>query len=125
MPYDPGADAAAREEPAGPWAEAAERAEAELRARRAEAAAVEREECKDRQREDTAGTRPFEACKRARQEAFSIPHVQPPRIWAPGCARANRWELDVSGRPSGGSPRGYGSLLGGAGCRGRCEASGI
>ena len=74
MPYDPGADAAAREEPAGPWAEAAERAEAELRARRAEAAAVEREECKDRQREDTAGTRPFEACKRARQEAFSIPH---------------------------------------------------
>ena len=27
------------------------------------------------------GTRPFEACKRARQEAFSIP-CNPPRSWA-------------------------------------------
>ena len=29
----------------------------------------------DRQQEDRAGLRPFAACKRARQEAFSIPHV--------------------------------------------------
>ena len=68
-----------REGPTGPWAEAEERAEADLRAGRAESVAPVREERmreerKDRQREDRAGTRPYEACKRARQEAYIIPH---------------------------------------------------
>ena len=80
VPYDPGVDAAAPEEPAGPWAEAEARAEADLRARRAEAEATAQQACKDRQREDRAGTRPYEACKRA---TGGLQHTsQPPRFWA-------------------------------------------
>ena len=95
VPSDPGGDAAAPEGPAGPWAEAEARAEADLRARRAESAAAVREARMDRQREDRAGTRPYEACKRARQEAFSIPHS--PLDFGPRALRRRR-ALSVSGR---------------------------
>ena len=105
VPSDPGGDAAAPEGPAGPWAEAEARAEADLRARRAESAAAVREARMDRQREDRAGTRPYEACKRARQEAFSIPHS--PLDFGPRALRRRR-ALSVSGRLPGGSPHGSG-----------------
>ena len=55
---------------------------------RTEALAGVRRERQDRQQEDRAGLRPFEACKRARQEAFSIPHV-PPEL-GPTAAPAQR-----------------------------------
>ena len=45
--------------------------------RKEEALVGVRRERRDRQQEDRAGLRPFEACKRARQEALSIPHVPP------------------------------------------------
>ena len=66
VPYDPGTDAAMPGRQAGLWAEAEARAEADLLAEREEAAAAAQRERKDSQREDRAGTRPFEACKRAR-----------------------------------------------------------
>ena len=88
VPYDPGMDAATPCRPAGLWAEADARSEADFLAGREEAAAAAQRERKDRQREDRAGTRPFEVCKRARQEAFSIP-CNPPDL-GPAAALAQR-----------------------------------
>ena len=88
VPYDPGMDAATPCRPAGLWAEADARSEADFLAGREEAAAAAQRERKDRQREDRAGTRPFEVCKRARQEAFSIP-CNPPDL-GPAAAPAQR-----------------------------------
>ena len=69
----------------------------------------------DRQREDRAGTRPYEACKRARQGAYSIPRspldVAPPPLHL-------RRALGISGRPPGASP------LGNGGFRSRRDGSG-
>ena len=88
VPYDPGMDAASRSRPEGPWAEADARAKAELLAGREEVLAAARRERKDRQQEDRAGSRPFEACKRARQEAYSIPGE--PLEFGPAAAPAQR-----------------------------------
>ena len=88
VPYDPGMDVAMRNRPESSWARADAQDKAERLARREETLAEARRERKDRQQEDRAGLRPFEACKRARQEAFSIPHV--PSEFGPTAAPAQR-----------------------------------
>ena len=88
VPYDPGMDAAMRDRPESSWAKADAQDKAQRLARKEEALAGAQRERKDRQQEDRAGLRPFEACKRARQEAFSIPHV--PSELGPTAAPAQR-----------------------------------
>ena len=55
---------------------------------REEVLAAARRERKDRQQEDRAGSWPFEACKRARQEAYSI--SGDPLEFGPAAAPAQR-----------------------------------
>ena len=88
VPYDPGMDAAMRDQPESSWARADALGKAQSLARKEEALAGVRRERQDRQQKDRAGLRPFEACKRARQEAFSIPYV-PPEL-GPTAAPAQR-----------------------------------
>ena len=88
MPYDPGMDAAMRDRPESPWARADALSKAQSLARKEEARAAARRERQDRRQEDRAGLRPFEACKRARQEAYSIPYVPPE--FGPTAAPAQR-----------------------------------
>ena len=88
VPYDPGMDAAMRDQPESSWAKADAQDKAQRLARKEEALAGAQRERKDRQQEDRAGLRPFAACKRARQEAFSIPHV--PSELGPTAAPAQR-----------------------------------
>ena len=77
-----------RDQPESSWARADALSKAQSLARKEEALAEVRRERQDRQQEDRAGLRPFEACKRARQEAFSIPYV-PPEL-GPTAAPAQR-----------------------------------
>ena len=79
-----------------------------------------RRERKDRQQEDRAGLRPFEACKRARQEAFSIP--RDPSEFGPAAAPAQR-RVHTRRRPPGGWPPDDGLLHGGAGLRSRYDGA--
>ena len=88
VPYDQGMDAAMRDRPESSWAKADAQDKAQGLARKEEALAGAQRERKDRQQEDRAGLRPFAACKRARQEAFSIPHV--PSELGPAAAPAQR-----------------------------------
>ena len=77
-----------RDQPESSWAKADAQDKAQRLARKEEALAGAQRERKDRQQEDRAGLRPFAACKRARQEAFSIPHV--PSELGPTAAPAQR-----------------------------------
>ena len=64
-----------------------------------------REERKDRQREARGGSRSFEACKRAKQEAPSILCSS----LGVGLRLFPSKSLGISGSPRWGSPRGFGT----------------